>query len=132
LADDDDADGDDDNAYSRSGDSDFESDSEVEVIQQIDNDSNDLEDDTPQRAELEIEGDFEYVPELPFVPSRVTKLIVMARVSRLIANIRVTDGASGSSMMTKDWDFNIEEKDAEFRDDLRAASGIGRKRRKVR
>jgi len=52
--------------------------------------------------------------------------------SRLIANIRVSDGASGSSMMTRDWDFNIEENDAEFRDDLRAASGIGRKRRKVR
>ena len=35
-------------------------------------------------------------------------------------------------MMTRDWDFNIEERDAEFRDDLRAATGIGRKRRKVR
>jgi general transcription factor 3C polypeptide 3 (transcription factor C subunit 4) len=35
-------------------------------------------------------------------------------------------------MMTRDWDFSIEEKEAEFRDDLRAASGIGRKRRRVR
>ncbi|KAF9459393.1 hypothetical protein BDZ94DRAFT_1199583 [Collybia nuda] len=32
--------------------------------------------------------------------------------------------------MTRDWDFNIEERDAEFRDDLREASGVGRRRRK--
>lgn len=58
-------------------------------------------------------------------------LLRSRRNSRLIVNIRDSDGASGSGMMTKDWDFNIEEKDAEFRDDLRAASGIGRRRRKV-
>jgi general transcription factor 3C polypeptide 3 (transcription factor C subunit 4) len=33
--------------------------------------------------------------------------------------------------LTKDWDFDIEEREAEFKDDLRAASGIGHKRRKV-
>lgn len=51
--------------------------------------------------------------------------------SRLIANIQSRNGPSGSNIMSRDWDFHIEEKDAEFRDDLRAASGIGRKRRKV-
>jgi len=33
---------------------------------------------------------------------------------------------SGSGL-TKDWDFSIEEKEAEFCDDLREASGIGQK-----
>jgi general transcription factor 3C polypeptide 3 (transcription factor C subunit 4) len=33
--------------------------------------------------------------------------------------------------LTKDWDFDIVEREAEFKDDLRAASGIGHKRRKV-
>jgi len=34
-------------------------------------------------------------------------------------------------MLSRDWDINIAEKEAEFRDDLRAASGIGKRRRKV-
>ncbi|KAF8153752.1 hypothetical protein B0H34DRAFT_65394 [Crassisporium funariophilum] len=61
-------------------------------------------------AEQEIEGDFD----------------------RLVKNIRLRDGSTSTSsgMLTKDWDFDIEEKEAEFLDDLRAASGIGRKRRK--
>ena len=33
--------------------------------------------------------------------------------------------------MTKDRDFSIEEKEGEFRDDLREASGIGRKHKRV-
>ena len=33
--------------------------------------------------------------------------------------------------MTKDWDFSIGEKEGEFLDDLREASGIGRKRKRV-
>jgi hypothetical protein len=51
--------------------------------------------------------------------------------SRLVENIRLTDTTSSTGVLSKIWDFNIEEKDAEFRDDLREASGIGRKRRKV-
>lgn len=34
-------------------------------------------------------------------------------------------------MLSRDWDIDIAEKEAEFRDDLRAASGIGKRRRKV-
>jgi hypothetical protein len=63
LADDDeDADGEDDVYSTSSGDSasEPESDSEVEAVQQT-NGSDDVEDDTPQGAEIEIEGDFEYV-----------------------------------------------------------------------
>lgn len=34
--------------------------------------------------------------------------------------------------MSRDWDFNFAaEKEAEFRDDLREASGVGRKKKKV-
>jgi len=58
-----------------------------------------------------------------------------SKPSRLVQNIRLRDtssnnGASGSGL-TKDWDFSIEEKEAEFCDDLREASGIGRKRKRV-
>lgn len=34
-------------------------------------------------------------------------------------------------MLTKVWDFNLEEKEAEFLDDLRAASGVGRTKKKA-
>ncbi|PPQ68724.1 hypothetical protein CVT26_003630 [Gymnopilus dilepis] len=61
-------------------------------------------------AEQEIEGDFD----------------------RLVKNIRLRDGSSSTStnLLTKDWDFDLAEKEAEFKDDLRAASGIGRKKKK--
>ncbi|KAG6826536.1 hypothetical protein H0H92_015434, partial [Tricholoma furcatifolium] len=59
-------------------------------------------------AEEEIEGDFD----------------------RIVQNIRSRDNTSATSGLAKDWDFNIEEKDAEFLDDLREASGVGRRRRK--
>jgi general transcription factor 3C polypeptide 3 (transcription factor C subunit 4) len=50
-----------------------------------------------------------------------------------VKNIRLRDGSASTnaSLLTKDWDFNIEEREAEFKDDLRAASGIGKKRKKV-
>ncbi|KNZ78575.1 Transcription factor tau subunit sfc4, partial [Termitomyces sp. J132] len=59
-------------------------------------------------AEEEIEGDFD----------------------RLVKNIRSKDDFSAGAGLAKDWDFNIEEKDAEFLDDLREASGVGRRKRK--
>lgn len=91
----------------------------------------DVDEDLPQgevNAEKEIEGDFEcvYISHWSFFP------LTSLQLSRLVQNIRLTDGASGSNTgLGKDWDFNMEEKEAEFREDLRAASGIGRKRRKV-
>ncbi|KAF6756226.1 hypothetical protein DFP72DRAFT_894942 [Ephemerocybe angulata] len=62
-----------------------------------------------EAAEQEIEGDFD----------------------RIIQGIRGQDAASGAAVLSKDWDFNFAaEKDAEFKDDLREASGVGRKRKK--
>jgi hypothetical protein len=52
--------------------------------------------------------------------------------SRLIQNIRLADDPSTMGVLGKEWDLNIEEQEVEFRDDLRAASGIGKRRRKVR
>ncbi|KXN83202.1 Transcription factor tau subunit sfc4 [Leucoagaricus sp. SymC.cos] len=49
---------------------------------------------------------------------------------RLIQTIRQNEGSSNSGMLSRDWDINIAEREAEFRDDLRAASGIGKRRRK--
>ena len=53
--------------------------------------------------------------------------------SRLVKKIRLRDGSTSNNtgLLTKDWDFDIAEREAEFKDDLRAASGIGHKRRKV-
>jgi hypothetical protein len=51
--------------------------------------------------------------------------------SRLVQDIRGTDGLSGAGLLSKVWDFNMEESVSEFRDDLRAASGIGRRSAKV-
>lgn len=50
--------------------------------------------------------------------------------SRLVKKIRAKNDPSAGTVLTKDWDFNIEEKDAEFLDDLREASGVGRRRRR--
>ncbi|PPQ91090.1 hypothetical protein CVT25_013128 [Psilocybe cyanescens] len=64
------------------------------------------------QAEQEIEGDFD----------------------RLVQNIRLRDGSTstGTGLLTKDWDFDLQEREQEFKDDLREASGIGRKRKKAR
>ncbi|KAJ7185570.1 hypothetical protein C8R46DRAFT_382209 [Mycena filopes] len=57
--------------------------------------------------ELEIEGDFD----------------------RLINSIQMNEGTS-SGLLNKDWDFNAQDQDAEFKDALRSASGIGKRRKK--
>jgi len=51
--------------------------------------------------------------------------------SRLVQNIRLADDSSTAGVLGKEWDLNIEEQEVEFRDDLRAASGIGKRRGKV-
>ncbi|KAJ7485387.1 hypothetical protein FB451DRAFT_55581 [Mycena latifolia] len=72
-------------------------------------DNGDDQDLDPQElnAEIQIEGDFD----------------------RLINNIRINEGTS-AGLLSKDWDFNAQDQDAQFKDDLRAASGIGKRRRK--
>ena len=49
-------------------------------------------------GEVEIEGDFEYVP----------KTVYLA-----VANTCGLDGPSGSRLLSRDWDFNLEEQNAE-------------------
>lgn len=54
-------------------------------------------------------------------------------VSRLVQEIRGADGGSSTGVLNKVWDFSVEDQEAEFRDDLREASGVGRRRKgKVR
>ncbi|KAI0372638.1 TPR-like protein [Pilatotrama ljubarskyi] len=60
------------------------------------------------RVEAAIEGDFD----------------------RLIQNIRDAGDGTSSGMLNKMWDMNLEEQEAEFKDDLRAASGVGRAKKK--
>lgn len=63
-----------------------------------------------ERVEAAIEGDFD----------------------RLIKNIRGADDGESAGMLSRMWDINLEEREAEFRDDLRIASGVGRTKKKVR
>ena len=35
-------------------------------------------------------------------------------------------------MLNRMWEMNLEEREAEFKDDLRAASGVGKLKKKVR
>ncbi|KAJ6588829.1 hypothetical protein B0H19DRAFT_1248427 [Mycena capillaripes] len=64
----------------------------------------DEQDSNPQElnVQMQIEGDFEHVP--------------LTRTS--------------AGLLSKDWDFNVQDQDAQFKDDLRLASGIGKRRRK--
>ncbi|RXW22111.1 hypothetical protein EST38_g3735 [Candolleomyces aberdarensis] len=88
-----------------------ESDIDEEEYSDDSSDDDDVEDPRETAAEKEIEGDFD----------------------RIIQGIREQDAASGAAVLSKDWDFNfIAEKEAEFRDDLREASGVGRKKKKGR
>ncbi|KAJ7448791.1 TPR-like protein [Mycena latifolia] len=48
---------------------------------------------------------------------------------RLVRNIQLNQGPSSAGMLSKQWDFTVHDK-MDYRDDLRAASGIGRRRRK--
>ncbi|KAI0730796.1 TPR-like protein [Earliella scabrosa] len=61
-----------------------------------------------ERAEAAIEGDFD----------------------RLIQNIREAGDGSSAGMLSRMWDMNLEEREAEFRDDLRAASGVGKTKKR--
>jgi hypothetical protein len=49
------------------------------------------------------------------------------RHSQLIKNIRQSDGADTSNMLDKMWNFDLSSQEDQFRDDLREATGIGRK-----
>lgn len=73
---------------------------------------------------MEIEGDFECVHCLfaGVVQSNTYS-------SRLVNNIRINEGTS-TGLLAKDWDFNVQDQETRFRDDLRAASGIGKRRKK--
>jgi general transcription factor 3C polypeptide 3 (transcription factor C subunit 4) len=61
--------------------------------------------------------------------SDCSKVVIVS--SRLVQNIRLADDSSTVGVLGKEWDLSIEEQEVEFRDDLRAASGIGKRRQKV-
>lgn len=57
--------------------------------------------------------------------SKGRRRILALSHSNLVQQIRHSDGSS-TGILTKAWDFN--EREAEFRDDLRQASGVGKRR----
>ncbi|KAI0738457.1 TPR-like protein [Daedaleopsis nitida] len=91
-------------SYSESSEEDYEDEFDAEEPAEPSN----LNDDADARVEAAIEGDFD----------------------RLIQNIREAGDGSSTGMLSNMWDVNLEEREAEFRDDLRAASGVGRVKKK--
>ncbi|KAJ7634784.1 TPR-like protein [Roridomyces roridus] len=73
----------------------------------------------------------EYEPEEPRSRQQESnaEMQIEDDFDRLINNIRINEDTSGN-MLSKHWDFNTQDQDAQFRDDLRAASGIGKRRKK--
>ncbi|KAF9032358.1 hypothetical protein BJ165DRAFT_1535052 [Panaeolus papilionaceus] len=72
------------------------------------------------RAQDEMEGDFD-------------RLVKNIRQRDTFNSSASTSGAGSNPLtgiLTKEWDLTIEEQEAQFKDDLREASGVGRKRRK--
>ncbi|KAF8549682.1 TPR-like protein [Imleria badia] len=51
---------------------------------------------------------------------------------RLVRSIRTADDISSTGLLQREWDIRLEDQDALFRDDLREASGIGKRKRKQR
>lgn len=49
---------------------------------------------------------------------------------RLVRNIRTADDISSTGVLQREWDIRLEDQDTLFRDDLREASGIGKRKRK--
>ena len=59
------------------------------------------------------------------------EVVLLTADSRLVREIRKGDN-TGSGPLSKVWDFDMRDRDAEFKDDLREVSGIGKRRgRKV-
>ncbi|KAG6331587.1 hypothetical protein ID866_7502 [Astraeus odoratus] len=50
---------------------------------------------------------------------------------RLVEDIRMADNVSTAGMLQREWDFRVPDEEA-FRDDLREATGIGKKRKRKR
>lgn len=52
--------------------------------------------------------------------------------SRLVQGIRDSENGTSSGMLGQTWNINVENQEAEFMDDLREASGVGKRKGKVR
>ena len=47
---------------------------------------------------------------------------------RLVRNIRTAEDISSTGVLQREWDIRLEDQDTLFRDDLREASGIGKRK----
>ena len=85
-----------------------------------------------QPAENEIEGDFEYVCSLCWllIVTMLNRLPPFLQYSRLIDSIRKSNGQQGSGVLSQAWDLSVNDDEDDWRDELRGASGIGRRKKK--
>lgn len=81
-----------------------------------------------ETVQIQIEGEFEYVFGSP---SAVTVVVLSNSLSRLVGEIREKGDLSSGTMLSRIWDVSLPENEEEqFRNDLRAASGIGKSKGK--
>ncbi|KAH8103816.1 TPR-like protein [Cristinia sonorae] len=64
------------------------------------------------------------------IPANLTKDMEDGDFDRLVRGIRESENGSSSGMLGKAWNINVEAQEAEFRDDLREASGVGKRKGK--
>ena len=85
-----------------------------------------------QPAENEIEGDFEYVCSLRWllIAPTLNGFPCFLQYSRLIDSIRKSGGQQGSGLLSQAWDLSVNDDEDDWRDELRGASGIGRRKKK--
>lgn len=73
--------------------------------------------------ESDEESDTDNRPPSPLIESQIE-----GDFHRLINTIRIADGTPGMGMLSRIWDLKLEEKSSDWRDDLREATGIGRRK----
>ncbi|KAJ6486311.1 hypothetical protein DFH09DRAFT_1265926 [Mycena vulgaris] len=86
---------------------------------------------TSDESDSDSDSDFEEEPEEDVKPAMLMKMEteVDGEFERLVRNIKLNEGPSSAGVLAKEWDFTVHDNIA-YRDDLRAASGIGRRRKK--
>ncbi|KAJ6568937.1 hypothetical protein B0H19DRAFT_1134257 [Mycena capillaripes] len=90
--------------------------------------SDDDASDTTSNDESNSDSDYEEPQEdvKPVPAIKVEPGQTDGEFERLVRNIRLNEGSSSAGILAKEWDFTIYDH-TEYREDLRAASGIGRR-----
>ncbi|KAJ7648353.1 TPR-like protein [Mycena polygramma] len=102
------------------------------ALEDTSDDDHSSESDATSEEESDSDSDSDYEePQEDVKPLISVKMESQAggEFERLVKSIRLDEGSSGTGFLAKEWDFTICDS-SEYREDLRSASGIGRRRLK--